>query len=208
MQTPRFSTDSAWTAQQYLLYPANFWKHKNHEMLLTAFGMARAQGLPEYVKLVCTGAPGERRDWLMRATAGLGLDSCVVFPGYLPDLELSALLANARGVIFPSLYEGFGLPVVEAMAAGIPVACSNATSLPEVAGDAAIVFNPKMPTEISAAILSLTLDESLRERCIAAGRVRASEFLDSRRMAQEYWRVFQVAFTARRAGTTPTKDGA
>ncbi len=195
-------------AQQYLLYPANFWKHKNHEMLLTAFGMARAQGLPEYVKLVCTGAPGERRDWLMRATAGLGLDSCVVFPGYLPDLELSALLANARGVIFPSLYEGFGLPVVEAMAAGVPVACSNSTSLPEVAGDAAILFNPKIPSEIAQAMRSLVLDQSSRERCIAAGNARAAEFSDLQRMAQEYWAVFQLAFAAHGTATRTSRVGA
>ena len=64
-------------------------------------------------------------------------------------------MANCSGVVFPSLYEGFGLPVIEAMAAGVPVACSNATSLPEVAADAAILFDPRFPTQIAQAIISL-----------------------------------------------------
>src|SRR5690606_3592929 len=70
---------------RYLLYPANFWRHKNHEMLLTAFGLARARGLPEDYVLVCTGAPGERRDWLAAAAAAMGLGERVRFPGFLPE---------------------------------------------------------------------------------------------------------------------------
>jgi glycosyltransferase involved in cell wall biosynthesis len=194
-------------AERYLLYPANFWKHKNHEMLLTAFGMARAQGLPEDIKLVCTGAPGERRDWLMRAAVGLGLAEHVAFPGYLSDAEMSVVMANAKGVIFPSLYEGFGLPVVEAMAAGIPVACSNITALPEVADDAALLFNPKIPADITVSILSLVLDEAIRERCVAAGRARASEFSDSQHMAEEYWSVLRGAVAAHRSAVRRVRSG-
>ena len=76
----------------------------------------------------------------------------ILFPGYLPHQDLATLIANGAGVVFPSLYEGFGLPVIEAMAMGVPVACSNITSLPEVAADAAILFNPKVPTQIADAI--------------------------------------------------------
>ncbi len=179
--------------QRYLLYPANFWKHKNHEMLLTAFGMACAQGLPKDMKLVCTGAPGERQAWLHQATIGFGLEDRVVFPGYLPDSELAIIMANACGIIFPSLYEGFGLPVVEAMAAGVPVACSNITSLPEVASDAAVLFNPKLPAEMAQALLTLVMNQPMRNRCIEAGKVRAAEFSDSHRMAEEYWDLFKFA---------------
>ena len=179
--------------RRFLIYPANFWKHKNHEMLLTAFGMARHGGLPEDIKLVCTGAPGPRQEWLKSAARTMNLGERVLFPGYLPNAELAALLANCAGVVFPSLYEGFGIPVIEAMAAGVPVACSNTTSLPEVAADAALLFNPRVPTQIAQAMISLAGDDSLRNRLIQAGLQRAAEFSDANRMAREYWELFQDA---------------
>jgi glycosyltransferase involved in cell wall biosynthesis len=178
---------------RYLIYPANFWRHKNHEMLLAAFGLAHHNGLPEDVRLVCTGAPGERRDWLMRAARGLGLEDRILFPGYLANPELLALMSNSAGIIFPSLYEGFGLPVVEAMATGVPVACSNVTSLPEVAGDAAILFDPRLPENIAAAIATLIQDTELRSRLVTAGNARAARFSDSGTMAKQYWEVFEQA---------------
>ena len=180
---------------RYFIYPANFWKHKNHEMLLTAFGMACNEGLAPDIKLVCTGAPGQRRDWLIEATRKMNLANRVIFPGYLPDAELAGLISNCTGLIFPSLYEGFGLPVIEAMAAGVPVACSNTTSLPEVADDAALLFDPRIPTQIAEAIISLASDEILRSRLIQAGLKRAMEFSDTERMAREYWQLFQSALS-------------
>lgn len=181
--------------KKYFLYPANFWKHKNHEMLLTSFGIACNQGLALDIKLVCTGAPGQRRDWLIEAAQKMNLADRVIFPGYLPDAELATLMANCGGLIFPSLYEGFGLPVIEAMAAGVPVACSNSTSLPEVAGDAAIFFDPRIPTQIAQAMISLADDEVLRSHLIKAGLKRAMEFSDTERMAREYWQLFQCAIS-------------
>jgi glycosyltransferase involved in cell wall biosynthesis len=181
-------------AGKYLIYPANFWKHKNHEMLLTAFGIARSSGrLAGDVRLICTGATGARQQWLKQAAHGLGLEKHVLFPGYLANAELQALMTNSAGMIFPSLYEGFGLPVIEAMATGIPVACSNVTSLPEVAGDAAILFDPRNPEEIAEAMCSLTVDKELTTRLIQAGEVRAAKFSDSRLMAEQYWEMFQQA---------------
>lgn len=184
--------------QRYLVYPANFWKHKNHEMLLTAFGMGCHDGLAADIKLVCTGAPGERQAWLQRAANTMNLGDRILFPGYLPNAELADLLANCAGVIFPSLYEGFGLPVIEAMAAGVPVACSNTTSLPEVAADAAILFDPRIPTQIVQAMISLTENEALRARLIQDGLQRAAEFTDADRMAREYWELFQFALANQR----------
>jgi len=180
--------------QRYLIYPANFWKHKNHEMLLTAFAMARHDGLAEDIKLVCTGAPGVRQEWLMSAAHSMSLSDHVIFPGYLPNPELATLMANCTGVVFPSLYEGFGLPVIEAMAAGVPVACSNITSLPEVAADTAILFDPRVPTQIVQAMIALVEDKALRTQLIQAGLQRAAEFSDGERMAREYWALFQHAF--------------
>jgi glycosyltransferase involved in cell wall biosynthesis len=181
------------TAGRYLIYPANFWRHKNHEMLFTAFGMAAANGLADDIKLVCTGAPGTRQAWLEQAAAAMNLGERIVFPGFIPSREFGTLMTHSNAVIFPSLYEGFGLPVIESMAAGVPVACSNATSLPEVAADAALLFDPRVPLQIAASMIDITSDKSLRTKLVQAGRLRAAEFTDSRRMALEYLNLFQHA---------------
>jgi FkbM family methyltransferase len=178
---------------RYLIYPANFWKHKNHEMLLTAFGMACQQGLAADIKLVCTGSPGARQEGLMSAAHAMNLGERILFPGYLPNAELAVLMANCTGMVFPSLYEGFGLPVIEAMAVGVPVACSNMTSLPEVAANAAILFDPRVPTDIAQAMISLVENDTLRVQLIRSGLRRAAEFSDADRMAREYWELFQYA---------------
>jgi hypothetical protein len=129
----------------------------------------------------------------MNAARSMKLGDRILFPGYLPNTELSALMANSIGMVFPSLYEGFGLPVIEAMAAGVPVACSNTTSLPEVAADAAILFDPRVPTQIAQAMISLVENEALRAQLIQAGKQRAAEFSDAGLMATEYWKIFQYA---------------
>lgn len=172
---------------RYLVYPANFWRHKNHEMLLTALGMAPAYGLPGDIRLVCTGATGPRRDYLMAASNALGLEERVCFRGFVTNAELAVLLANSAGMVFPSLYEGFGLPVLEAMQAGVPVACSDTTSLPELASGAALLFDPRVPADIARAMVELCTDVDCRTRLISRGRERAREFTDADRMAREYW---------------------
>ncbi|HWQ88862.1 MAG TPA: glycosyltransferase [Desulfitobacteriaceae bacterium] len=175
---------------KYLIYPANFWKHKNHEMLFTAFGIACIKGLPIDVKLLCTGAPIERQRWLIRAVREMGLEDRIVFSGYLSDSELSKVILSSLGIVFPSLYEGFGLPVIEGMASGIPVACSNICSLPEVAGEAAIQFDPRKPDDIADAIIKMSIEQELRNKLIDAGLERAELFADSELMAKEYWKIF------------------
>jgi glycosyltransferase involved in cell wall biosynthesis len=184
-------------AHRYLIYPANFWQHKNHEMLFTAFGLARHMGLPPDIKLVCTGAPGARQDWLKSVVQAMGLQEFVVFPGYVSSAELLSLITNCTGVIFPSLYEGFGLPVIEAMAAGVPVACSNTTSLPEVAGDAAILFDPRAPQQIAEGIIALSCDKTLTTRLVEKGNERVVRYSDSRIMARKYLKLFNYAVAAR-----------
>lgn len=185
------------TSDNYLLYPANFWKHKNHEALLEAFSMATHERLPANMKLVCTGAPGERQQFLIGKTLSMELDDRIVFPGYLPNNELALLLSHCRGIIFPSLYEGFGLPVIEAMAAGVPVACSNTRALPEVTAGAALLFDPESPEQIANAIVSLSIDEALRTRLAKQGVLRAQEFSDQERMAHDYWMLFDDAINNR-----------
>jgi len=189
-------------AGEFLLYPANFWRHKNHELLLTAFAMARAAGLASHIKLALTGTRSARMEELANAASALGLEQHVVFAGFLVSDEYTALMHNCLAVIFPSLYEGFGMPVVEAMAAGCPVACSNLTSLPEVAGDAALLFDPRIPSRVADSILRIASDVALRSELVSRGLKRAEVFSNPRRMAEQYWEVFERAVAADRIRTS------
>lgn len=179
------------TERRYFVYPANFWRHKNHELLLTAFAMARAGELPSGIKLICTGSPDKRMAEVADAAEALGLKDAVVFPGFLADNEFSALLRSSIGVVFPSLYEGYGMPVIEAMAAGCPVACSDRASLPEVAGDAALLFDSRKPAAVAEAMCRLATDTALCADLIAKGRLRAEQFSQIEEMAREYWDIFE-----------------
>jgi glycosyltransferase involved in cell wall biosynthesis len=171
---------------KFILYPANFWPHKNHALLLTAYGIYRANNPESTLKLVCTGSPGVKMENLRTATTRMGLGDHVVYAGYLSDGELSGLMTSCLAVIFPSLYEGFGMPVIEAMAAGKPVLCSNVTSLPEIAGGAALLFDPRKPEQIASAIACIQGDSILAGRLVARGRQRAGDFGGPENMATQY----------------------
>lgn len=173
----------------YFLYPANAWPHKNHARLLEAFALACREGLPADVKLVCTGTGAET---LRMRSVPPDVAARVVFTGFVPDAELGQWLLQALALVFPSLYEGFGLPVAEAMAFGVPVACSGAAALPEVAGDAALFFDPANTREISRAMVALASDDDLRTRLVAAGRARVATFGTARDMAREYRELFDT----------------
>lgn len=147
--------------------------HKNLAVLIDALAMIPAERRP---LLVLPGYPTwhERELRLRAATAGVEGD--VRFLGWIPDEEIEGLWGVAEAFVFPSLYEGFGLPVLEAMARGVPVACSNASSLPEVAGDAALLFDPHERAEVAAAMDRLLGDRVEAERLVVLGRERAREF--------------------------------
>ncbi len=179
--------------ERFLLYPANFWPHKNHEMLLTAFGMYRSSHPDSDLKLVLTGAPGARQGFLMDAAARMGMNGSVVFPGYVPDADFSALMRGSMALIFPSLFEGFGMPLLEAMAAGRPLLVSNATSLPEVTGDAALLFDPRKAAEIVDAIARIAGDPGLRAELGAASARRLETFGGAREMSARYLKIFHDA---------------
>ncbi len=122
--------------------------------------------------LVVPGAPTPYEATLREAAAGLP----VVFPDWLDDADLEGLYRLARAFVLPSFEEGFGLPVLEAMGRGVPVACSNVSSLPEVAGDAALLFDPHSPEAITGALRRLLDDEALRDDLRARGHERAAAF--------------------------------
>jgi glycosyltransferase involved in cell wall biosynthesis len=132
------------------------------------------------VPLVCTGRlAGERHSVLQMAKA-VGLGSQVHDLGFVPEEDIPALYRSARLMVFPSLFEGFGMPVVEAMASGCPVACAAATSLPEVGGDAVRYFDPTDEAGMVEVMAELWRDERLRASARERGLERAREFRWSR----------------------------
>ena len=126
------------------------------------------------VPLVCTGGHKEPYAVLERRNGEVHLGTQVRFLGYVEDSQLAALYAHAVALVFPSRFEGWGLPAKLAFAHGLPVACSSATVLPEVAGGAALMFDPDDPAEIAAAINRLWIDEDLRADLIDRGHARAA----------------------------------
>jgi glycosyltransferase involved in cell wall biosynthesis len=147
--------------------------HKNLLALIGALGRIPAERRP---LLVLPGYPTAHEAELRARAAELGLEDDVRFPAWVSAEELEGLWTIAAAFVFPSLYEGFGLPVLEAMARGVPVCCSNASSLPEVAGEAALLFDPRSEVEIAAAIERLLGDERLARELRQRGRARAASF--------------------------------
>ena len=147
--------------------------HKNIARLLQALARIPLERRPV---LIVPGYPTPYEAELRAIAAGLALRDDVVFPEWLGAAELEGLYTLAACVVFPSLYEGFGLPVLEAMARGVPVACSDRSSLPEVAGGAALLFDPEDTAAIGVSIERGLADEPLRERLAVLGRERAAAF--------------------------------
>ncbi len=156
----------------YFLFVGTLQPRKNLPRLLQAF--ARAKTGP--VELVIAGKQGWRQPRLEDMIADLGLTRRVRLLGYVPDDDLPPLYAGALALLFPTLYEGFGLPVLEAMACGTPVLTSSVSALPEVAGTAALLVDPLSPADIARQIARLASDAELRRFLAEAGRQRAARF--------------------------------
>ena len=161
--------------EAFALYPAHTWGHKNHLRLLEAVAFLRDQaGLR--VPVVCSGTKKEFFGVISRRLADLGLVDQVQFPGFVSTLELRALYTLARVLVFPSLFEGGGMPIFEAFSLGVPVASSNATGLPKQAGDAALLFDPRDVPAMADALGRLWQDAGLREELVRRGRARVAPF--------------------------------
>jgi glycosyltransferase involved in cell wall biosynthesis len=147
-----------------------------HKNLLALIGALARLAPRERPVLVLPGYPTEHEEELRARAYALGVDGDVRFPAWVSGAELEGLWAIARGFVFPSLYEGFGLPVLEAMARGVPVACADSSSLPEVAGDAALLFDPRSEEAIADALRGLLHDDALCERLRRLGVEQAARF--------------------------------
>src|SRR5919204_371151 len=168
--------------------------HKNVRTLLEAIAIVR-ETHPS-VRLVIPGNPSAHGAELERHAAGLGLQETVCFPGWVSEADLEGLYRAAACFVLPSLREGFGLPILEAMARDVPVAVAHASSLPEVAGDAALYFEPRDPRAMAEAIGRLVDDAELRDRLVVLGRARTREFT-WQRTAEETLRSFERARAGR-----------
>ncbi len=187
--------------QNFLLYVGNAYPHKNLAILLKVFSRLRGE-YPD-LRLVLVGKPDYFYERVQEAARALNLwqkeniNSPVIFPGYVPDAQLEILYAEARAYIFPSLYEGFGLPPLEAMAKGCPVLSSDRASLPEILGSAAVYFNPEDEADMTMKIKSVLNDKGLRDRLIAFGLARAKKY-NWWECARETLAVYQEALSGKR----------
>jgi len=195
--TDAFSSESGWfnsnleLPDRFIFYPANHWQHKNHDTLLKALAFLKHErGV--LINCVFTGFPMDNGYPLLDKIAEYGLADQVMHVGYVSHDEMQGLYSRATLLCFPSLFEGFGMPVLEALEAGCPVVCANATSLPEIVGDAGVLFNPHDHCDVAAAILSVWHDENLRSELIVKGKSQAKQFSKSR-MVEVHLQAFEYA---------------
>jgi len=162
-------------SDEFVLYAGNVKPHKNLERLIDAFALVRKKGL-DHLRLVLIGDEISKYTALRRAVHQHQLHKYVRFLGYMPEETLAVMYRLAGVFVFPSLYEGFGLPPLEAMASGTPVVTSNVSSLPEVAGDAAVLVDTYDPQAIADGIYRVLTDERLRRAMVHKGIARARQF--------------------------------
>lgn len=162
--------------EEFIVYPANTWPHKNHRRLLKALALLYTNhGLR--INLVCTGARLNNQESLAQMSRSVGFPEQQVFDIDFARLEdMPAIYSAAKMMVFPSLFEGFGIPVLEAMASGCPVVCANTTSLPEVGGDAVQAFDPLDVPAMAETIRRAWEDAELREAMIRKGLTRAEQY--------------------------------
>jgi len=159
----------------YILAVGTLQPRKNYTRLIDAYRIV-VDRMPSAPQLVIAGAEGWLCDHVLEKAYHLQLAGNLILLGYVSDDFLPALYRGAGIFVFPSLYEGFGLPVLEAMQTGVPVICSNTSSLPEVAGDAALLVDPTETEQIALAIHKVLTDESMREDLSARGLAQAARF--------------------------------
>jgi len=160
--------------ERFILFVGGADPRKNHQILIKAY--ASRKGALKDFSLVMVGESVHRFGDIREAARSHGVENRIVSPGRLNAPELRVLYSNAAVFVFPSIYEGFGMPVLEAMACGAPVITSNRTALPEVAGDAAVLINPEDAEELADAIIRVLEDSAHRDTLRAKGFERVKQF--------------------------------
>lgn len=186
---PRFNLPKAGINKPFLLYIGNAYPHKNLERMIMAFGRLITKYMLDY-QLVIAGKKDSFHNALEQAVVEAKLQDRVVFTGYVTDAQLASLYNSASLYVFPSLSEGFGLPPLEAMAHGLPVASSKATCLPEVLGDAAVYFDPKSIASMSRVMLSVLTDPKLSSKLTNLGYRQVKKY-SWKKTAQETLDVYE-----------------
>lgn len=159
----------------FLLYVGTYLPHKNLDLLIRAF--ARVAGSwPGPLELVLAGKPGRNSANIQRLVRHLGLEDRIRMPGFVPEEDLPALYSLCQAFVFPSKYEGFGMPLLEAMACGAPVLSSRSSCLPEVGGDGAAYFGTEDEAGLAGLLDRILRDEDFRQDLVRRGRDRASQF--------------------------------
>ena len=181
---------------RFIFYPAQTWPHKNHLRLLAALAEVRGAGVE--VDLVCSGSQNSHFATIEAEVRRLGLERHAHFLGFVDRQEMQALFQSAVAMVFPSLFEGWGLPILEAFEIGVPVVCSNVTSLPDLVGDAALICEPTDVSSIAAAIERVCRDAELRTDLLTRGR-RVAERYDWLTTARTY-RAFYRSVAGRTLG--------
>lgn len=171
------SLDKIGVAEPYFLYVGQQRIHKNTDGLVAGFDIFKNK-YPEAknYKLILAGKKDEKAIWLAKALYKSNFQKDIVLTDFVSTLELKALYTHAKGFIFPSLMEGFGIPPLEAMQNGVPVAASSTSCMPEVLGEAVIYFDPLKSEEIALAMHRLATEEALRADLIAKGHVQAAKY--------------------------------
>ena len=180
-------------ADPYLLYLGGFAERKNLATLIEAFALAKKR-LPPSLRLVVAGAPERTCGQIQAIAHRLGCAAGIVFLGHIAESDLANLYSGAEAFVYPSRYEGFGLPPLEAMACGCPVVCSDATSLPEACGAAATLVNPDDAPAMAEAIARIVLDPAWAAGLRDRGLRRAKEFTWGH-AARQTMRVYASALT-------------
>lgn len=179
--------------ERYILYLGTLEPRKNIKRLVQAFYKVKKKGDIEY-KLIIAGKKGWLFSDIFQVVNDLDLRDDVIFTGFIPDKDLPGIYSGAALFVFPSLYEGFGLPPLEAMACGTPVITSNVSSLPEVVGNAAILIDPYNIEELADAIYRVLSDANLRSEMINKGLSQVKKF-SWERCARETLRVYEEVYS-------------
>ncbi len=180
-------------AGSFALYPANFWPHKNHQTLLHGFSLFRASHRESRLRLVLTGAQRPDPAPVLEAVRRLGLEGWVRYLGFVDERQLAALYRGGRALVFPSLFEGFGMPLLEAMSHGLPVFASRLGAHQEVAAAAAEYFEPRSPDAIRSMFRRIDADHGLLDRLRRRGPRQAQRVESGGDIGEDYWRVLDRA---------------